>query len=324
MNFRAFLFILLGLFLTLAGWSQSQLPKIFGFDAGPVYFNTKSYFYDNGEEVVAFDAQLSPGLAQKSIEFIKSKTSNPITFLVILNPAVERFNGISAFRKIGAAVIASMKTTEAMQAEYDYQKEFFLNGGGRSVGFTKENWPALEKIDSMFEQSYSLELKNGQAVVLRDLSKAGPTANQTIAYIAEEEALFVGDLVQHYVHPNLKGVVTGDKYVPMLSGWTENLNEMNKIFKKDPGVTVYGGRGKTVSLPTAVYDQTRYLKFAYPIITNFYLSNRSNWVGTNVPSKFYKELQTEMEIAFPGYELGYLTRTGLWTCWGCVGAEKLE
>jgi glyoxylase-like metal-dependent hydrolase (beta-lactamase superfamily II) len=303
--------------------AQAQ-QSIYEFDAGPSFLNTKSYFYDNGEEVVAFDAQLSTELAQKSIEFLKSKTKNPITFLVILNPAVERFNGVSAFKKIGAAVVASRKTAEAMQAEYDYQKDFFLNGGGRSIGFTKENWPALEKIDSLFEQSYRLELKNGQTVILRDLSKPGPTANQTLAYIAEEEALFAGDLVQPNMHPNIKGVMVGDKYVPMIVGWIDNLNEMNKIFKRDAGVMVYGGRGKPVSLPTAVYDQTRYLKFAYPIITSFYYSNRSNWVDTNVPPKFYKELQAEMEAAFPGYASGYLTRTGLWTCWGCVGAEKLK
>jgi glyoxylase-like metal-dependent hydrolase (beta-lactamase superfamily II) len=308
----------------IPGEVKGQSSGIYEFDAGPVYWNTKNFFYDNGEEVIVFDAQFSPEAARQSIEFIKSKTNNPITWVVILHPAVDKFNGIKAFQEIGAKVLASTNTAASMPAVYAYKRKFFLEGAGKSLGFPIENWPALEKIDSIFDGSLSLELKNGQKIILRELGKPAASSHHTIAYIAEEEALFVGDLIHYQAHVNLEGNVMGNKTIPMLASWLEALNEVNKIFRKDPEITVYGGRGKQTSIPTAVWDQTRYLKAAYPIITNFYLNNRRNWSATNIADKYYKEFQSEMERAFPGFELLDMTRTALWACWECEGVEKLK
>jgi glyoxylase-like metal-dependent hydrolase (beta-lactamase superfamily II) len=237
---------------------------------------------------------------------------------------VEKFNGIKIFQEIGAKVIASSKTAETMPIVYDYKKEFFLDGVGKSFGFTSANWPALEKVDTVFEDTMSLELRNGQKIILRELSKPGASSNHTIAYIAEEEALFVGDLINYQTHANLEGSVIGNKAVPTFVSWIDNLNELNKIFRKDPEITVYAGRGNRTSLPSAVWDQIRYLKAAYPIIINFYNGHRRGWSANGIPEKNYSEFQAEMVQAFPDYQLPFLTRTALWACWECVDAEKLK
>jgi hypothetical protein len=314
-------FLLIALVNTCV-WAQNPSPNIYEFDSGPEYFNTKSYFYDNGEEIIAFDAQLTPELAKKSIAFVQSKTKNPITRLVVLQPGVFQFNGVSAFKEIGAGIIASRKTVEAIPNEYESKKKFFLEGAGKSLGLTLSNWQSIPSIDSVFEDSYRLELKNGQTIILKDLSKAGSSANHTVAYIAEEEALLVSDLVHYLAHAWLEGQTTNGRNTPMLQSWIDALNELNKIFKRDPDITVYASRGKLVSLPTAVYEQTRYLKAVYPIIINYLSANRSNWQGTAIPEKYYREFQTEMEQAFPGFELGVLTRGALRACWSCPGVEK--
>jgi hypothetical protein len=321
--YRVERFISLLFFLvTFCVMAQTSSPNIYQFDSGPEYFNTKSYFYDNGEEVIAFDAQLSPELAKKSITFIQSKTKNPITWLVILQPGVFQFNGVSAFKDMGARVIASGKTVEAMPVEYESKKKFFLEGAGKSFDFTTSNWPSIPAMDSVFENSYRLELKNGQTIILKDLSKAGSSANHTVAYIAEEEALLVSDLAHYQAHAWFEGQTKNGRNTPTLQSWIDALNELNKIFKRDPDITVYASRGKLVSLPTAVYGQTRYLKAAYPIIINYQSANRSNWQGITIPEKYYREFQTEMEQAFPGFELVVLTRGALRACWTCPGVEK--
>jgi glyoxylase-like metal-dependent hydrolase (beta-lactamase superfamily II) len=289
------LFIIL-LLCSPAG-AQNPSLNIFEFDSGPEYFHLKNYFYDNGEEVIVFDAQPTPALAKKSIELIQSKTKNPITWVVLLQPGAWEAEGSAAFQAIGAKVIASKKTVEALASD-------------------------LVRVDSVFETTHRLELKNGQTIILKDLQKTGSSSNHTVAYIAEEEAVFVSGLVHYQVHAWLQGNSVNNRNIPTLQGWIDDLNELNKMFKRDPEVTVYGSRGKLVNLPTAVYEQTRYLKAAYPIIVNYYLANRSYWQGSNIPEKYQQEFQAEMEQAFPGVELTMLARTALKACWTCEGAEK--
>lgn len=292
-NVQTVLFVL-SAFLAI---SQNRASTIFEFDSGPEFFHTKNFFYDNGEEVIVFDAQATPDLAKKSIEYLKSKTRNPITWVVLLQPDNFATGGVSAFYAMGAKVIASKKTADAIASD-------------------------VIKIDSSFELAHRLELKNGQVIVLKDLLKPGSAANHTVAYIAEEEAVFVSSLVHYQAHAWLQGNSVNRRNIPMLQSWIDNLNELNKMLKRDPEVTVYASRGKLVNLPTAVYEQTRYLKAAYPIILNYYLSNRSNWQGNNIPEQYLNEFQTQMEQAFPGFELSVLARTALRACWTCEGAEK--
>jgi hypothetical protein len=279
--------------------AQNPSPNIFEFDSGPEFFHTKNFFYDNGEEVIAFDAQATPELAKKSIEFLKTKTKNPITWVVLLQPGTFEAKGVSAFQAISTKVIASRKTADAVTLESDNIK-----------------------IDSVYELAHRLELKNGQVIILKDLLKPGSSSNHTVAYIAEEEAVFVSGLVHYQAHAWLQGHLINRRNIPTIQSWIDDLSELNKMLKRDPEVTVYGSRGKLVNLPTAVYEQTRYLKAAYPIILNYYLANRSNWQGTNIPEKYLQEFQTEMEQAFPGFELSVLARTALKACWTCEGVEK--
>ena len=304
--------------------SQQSSPNIHEFDAGPNFFNTKTFFYDNGEEVIAFGAQLTSEVARQSIEFLRTKTKNPITWLVILHPTIHQFNSLGVFQNIGSNTIASAKTVAGMSDEFQFKTKYFLSGPGKSHYITPENWPSLPQVDSTFENTFSIVLKNGQKIILKELSSAGPSASHTVAYVIEEEALFVGDLVQHQTHARMDGRIINDRECPMIESWISNLNELNKIFKRDPEITVYGSRGRQTSLPTAVYDQARYLKLAYPLIINFYNNNRRSWLGGPIPEKYYKELQRDMEQAFPSYALSYLTRHSLDLCWSCEATEKLK
>src|SRR5918994_3961327 len=79
-----------GLFLTGHARAAQQASPVAGstggtlytFDSGEAGFFTKTYFYDTGAEVVAFDAQFTPQLAEEAIAFLRTQTDNPITYLV--------------------------------------------------------------------------------------------------------------------------------------------------------------------------------------------------------------------------------------------------
>lgn len=301
---------------------QTQSPNIYEFSTTPEFLNVKNYFYDNGEEVIVFDALPSTMAARKAIASIQSKTKNPITWVVILQPGVLQFSGASAYQAIGARVIASQKTVAAIQSEYEHRKKLFEAGAGVHFGIGTSE--PLANVDSVFEGSHRLELKNGQAIILKDLSKSGASAHHTVAYIAEEEAVFVSDLIQYQTHSLLDGHVATGKNVPTWQSWIDDLNELNKIFKRDPEITVYASRGKLVNLPTGVYEQVRYLKAAYPIILNYYQANRSNWQGVNIPRKILQEFQLQMEQAFPQLAMPELVRGALPACWACPEAEKIK
>jgi len=105
------------------------------------------------------------------------------------------------------------------------------------------------------------------------------------------------------------------------------LNELKAVFKNDPSITVYGGRGEAASLPTAVDEQIHHLREAYAIVQNHMhgLGDKESELidPEKVEEIHYKNLQTEFEIAFPDYKLSYMTRNGLRACWECPGAETL-
>lgn len=103
----------MGIALLLVGLSTfcgSAKGKLFVYETDANGFNTKNYFYDSGEEVVVFDTQFTNDFAQKSIEYLRTKTKSPIKYLVITHPNPDKFNAIELFRKEGARVIASKKT----------------------------------------------------------------------------------------------------------------------------------------------------------------------------------------------------------------------
>src|SRR3712207_6311339 len=75
---------------------------LYTYDSGEAGFFTKTYFYDTGSEVVAFDAQFTPELGEAAIASLREQTDNPITYLVITHPNPDKFNGAPPFQAEGA------------------------------------------------------------------------------------------------------------------------------------------------------------------------------------------------------------------------------
>src|SRR5215203_2036271 len=135
---------------------------LYTYDSGEAGFFTKTYFYDTGSEVVAFDAQFTPELAEEAIAFLREQTKSPITYLVITHPNPDKFNGAPAFQAEGAEVIASNATEAAIPGVHEYKKAGFVGMGM----FTEETYPEQATIDETFTGTHTIELSDGKTVEL--------------------------------------------------------------------------------------------------------------------------------------------------------------
>lgn len=284
---------------------------MFSYESDAGGFNTKNFFYDNGEEVVVFDTQFTPELAKKSIALLRSKTKNPITYVVITHPNPDKFNGMSEFQKLGAKVIASERTADSMKGVHEYKKYFFVK---LAKMFTEETYPKLSIVDITFKDNYELKLKNGEVINLRELSQPGVSSNQTVALIPGANAAVVGDLVHHGVHAWLEGGIVNGKPTPTLSGWTHDLEELQSLLQNSRQTIVYGGRGDSATIGDAVKSQIAYLKKADTIVDDYIarLGSRKAELQGDKAGDHYKALQSDFEKAFPGYGLGYMIQYGVY------------
>src|SRR5215218_7537332 len=135
---------------------------LYTFDSGEAGFFTKTYFYDTGSEVVAFDAQFTPELAEAAIASLREQTDNPITYLVITHPNPDKFNGAPVFQAEGAEVLASEVTEAAIPGVHEYKKAGFIGMGM----FTEETYPPQATIDETFTGTHTIELSDGKTIEL--------------------------------------------------------------------------------------------------------------------------------------------------------------
>lgn len=283
--------------------------NIYTFESDGNGFNTKTIFYDDGKEVVAFDAQFTPALAQKAIDFLKTKTANPIKYLVVTHPNPDKFNGIPAFKAIGAKVIMSQLSAANMEAVHNYKKYYFVE---MAKMFTNETYPSLPKADITFNESYSITLANGGKVQLTEIKKSGISINQTVAFISSANALVVGDLVHHKAHAWLEGPIVNGVATYNGENWINTLKFLQATYQAD--TEVYGGRGDHGKLSKVVPQQIVYLQTAQKLSKEYL-----NSLGGDIAKADYAQLQKNFEKAFPDYTLGYMIAYG---AYGIVASVK--
>lgn len=284
------------MFLTLV--LTAHAAPLARFTSGAAGFDTTTWWYDTGTEVVVFDAQFTPALAEQALAEIRARTSSPVRWLVITHPNPDKFNGAPVFQRAGARVVTSRATAAAMPGVHAYKKAFFVGAGM----FTADTYPALATVDETFEDSRAIA---GGRVVLSALG-AGVSSTQVVAAIPAERALVVGDLIHHGVHAWLEGGIVDGAPRPDLAAWKRTLNGLSRW----SGHTVYDGRGEPAPLDEAVAAQVRYLDGARDVI-GAYLAELSD------AKPDYQEITKRMAAAFPAHRHAYLITYG---AYGLVGA----
>ena len=274
--------------------------------SGPQGFNTQSWWYDTGREVVVFDAQFTPDLARALVADIRAHTASPIAYLVITHPNPDKFNGAPVFQALGAKVVASRACAAALPGVHAYKKAFFVGAGM----FTEATYPALGSVDVTFEDRLALPLAGGAQVELTRLAGAGVSSTQTVAWLPAERALVVGDLIHHRVHAWLEGGIVDGKPHADLAAWKATLGELARF----AGATVYDGRGTPAPLAEAVAEQLAYLDGARAVVAAYLaeLGPRVSELSGPQAGAHHKELARRMAEAFPGYQFAYLVEYGVY------------
>lgn len=272
-------------------------------------FDTHSFWVDTGNEVVVFDAQFTPAIARQLIARIHAATASPITTVVITHPNPDKFNGASAFQAIGARVVASKATADAIPGVHAYKKAYFVDV---AKAFTDATYPAMAHVDVTFDRELTLPGN----IQLRVLRHAGVAGTQTVAYVPSARALVVGDLVHHEAHAWLEGGIVAGQPALDVDAWVAALDEL----KAYPGVTVYGGRGVPAPVATAVADEQAYLRTARAIVHGYLaeLGDRRSELSGPSGDAHRSEMARRIAAAFPTYQLSYLTEYSLY---GMVMAE---
>jgi glyoxylase-like metal-dependent hydrolase (beta-lactamase superfamily II) len=278
--------------------SGHNARALYVFESDASGFNTKTVFFDNGEEVVAIDAQFTPELARKSLEFLRTKTANPVTHLVITHPNPDKFNGASVFKDEGAEIIASKLTAESIEGVHAYKKHFFVNVAKM---FTEESYPVPVSVDRSFDRRLDLRLKDGTLLELSESGLPGVSTNQTVVSIPAAKALVVGDLVHEGAHAWLEGGIVDGAARPTIASWIQNLEELAKDFPAD--TIVYGGRGSEGLSSQVLPRQIAYLEKADALVGQYVASLRGAQMD-------FAALTQKFETAFPSHKLSYMIQYG--------------
>lgn len=287
--------------------AHEEAGELGRFTSGADGFDTHSFYFDTGTEVVVIDAQFTPALAEKVIADIRKKTTSKIAYVVVTHPNPDKFNGASAFQKIGAKVVASASTAKAIPGVHAYKKAFFVDVAKM---FTPETYPAEAHIDVTFSGKLTLPLEGSLKVELSELEHPGVSTTQTVVHIPQQKALFVGDLVHHGAHAWLEGGIADGKPHPDLGAWKEALGELLAF----PGAIVYGGRGETAPVEQAVSDQRAYLDGMNELVTAYVagLGDKKNELFGPESGAHMKKISDEAQAKYPERALGYLVEYGVY------------
>lgn len=285
--------------------TSKRIGEVHVFESNANGFNTNTIFYDDGKEVVAFDAQFTSELAKQAIAFLKTKTQNPIKYLVITHPNPDKFNGIPAFREEGAKVIMSKDTEKNLKGVHAYKQYYFVT---MAKMFTEDNYPKLSAADITFETEYSLNLKNGGIVQLKELHQSGISNNQTVALISSVNALVVGDLVHYKSHAWLEGPIVNSKTEFNLNNWVNTLKKIKSLYALE--TEVYSGRGKVGKLNTLIDEQIYYLKKAHQLTKDYILSLEGSSLEEKKKKVDYQALTKIFQNNFSDYNLPYMISYG--------------
>ncbi|MEY3524368.1 MAG: hypothetical protein RIR92_433 [Pseudomonadota bacterium] len=203
--------------------------------------------------ILVSDTTATPLMAQDLIARIRQVSDKPIKYVLLTHYHAVRVLGASAYVAEGATEIIASKGTydlivergaEDMQSEMDRFPRLF-RGADSVPGLT---WPTLVVGDGNPGRQGGISLDLGGVTVDIWHPGAGHTRGDTIAWVASEQVLFSGDLVEYEA-----GVYTGDAH---LEEWPATLEALRALGAE----AIVPGRGEAMLGNTNVNKSLDYTK----------------------------------------------------------------
>ncbi len=202
------------------------------------------------DSVMIIEAQATPRLANKVIEKVREVTDKPISHVVLTHYHAVRVLGASAFSADQIIMSDAARAMVAERGQEDWDSEFqrfprLFEGHESIPGLT---WPT-----STFSDSMTVYLGN-RRVDLKHLGRAH-TAGDIVAYVADENVMFTGDIVEYR-----SACYCGDGH---FSDWGGTLDAI-KAYEVD---AIAPGRGDALvgreMVDTAIESTRDFLDSAY-------------------------------------------------------------
>lgn len=296
----------LGLALAAGGAQAGRLGVFTSDDKG---FDTHTFYYDDGQEVVLIDTQFVPELTAAMVRQVRQETQSPITRVIVTHPNPDKFNGLAWLHRQGVTSISSAPVADALPAVHAYKKAFWTQ---TMKAFTPETYPAFEPIQERFSGSErTLKLKSGETLTLFALRNAGVATHQVAVRIDATGDLIVGDLVHHKAHAWLEGGLVEGRPTPRLPQWIAALDELKPLAAGHPQAKVYGGRGEFAPVAEAVRAQQDYLRRGEGLVRDYVagLGPRAKELSDpQAAPAHHAALEKRFAAAFPDYRLPYMVR----------------
>ena len=152
-------------------------------------------FVIGSDGVLVFDTFENPQAAEKLLAAIHEKTKLPVRFVVNSHYHLDHVAGNGVFAAAGATVLAQQNVRRWERTE---NLKFF---GDKITAEQRASVEGLGLPDVTYSEGATLYLGGDRAVVLRAMP--GHTGGDTVAYDAESNVVFCGDLFWNHTLPNL-------------------------------------------------------------------------------------------------------------------------
>lgn len=209
--------------------SIERVGQISGFTSDSAGHHSVNNYWIHGEDgVVVIDAHWRLSDAERALTALRAETDAPVRALLLTHPHTDHFGGASVFLD-AAKDVAYFSTPWGTRSIRNDEQGFVAN---RQDQFG-EDFPAEVPVPRpVIESGVPLEISGItlEPVVLRQ----NEAVETVVLYLAEERALFTGDLVNAATMPVF--------YQGGLDSWLEQLDELQRRF---PSVeTIYPGHGE--------------------------------------------------------------------------------
>lgn len=269
-------------------------------------FDTHTFYYDDGEEVTLIDTQFLPSLTEAMVKEVKSKSTSPITRVIVTHANPDKFNGLPYLHALGVESVTSAAVASEMPLVHAYKEHFWTRA---AKAFKPGTYPTFENARTVFSKSSTIALKSGETLTLFELDNPGVANHQVVVRIDETGDLIVGDLVHTKAHLWLEGGLRQGKPHADLQLWSNAVGELHDLSAGKPGAKVYGGRGDFIPVAAAIKEQQRYLTQAQALVTGYIAelgARKGELHDGQKKAAHYQELEKRFSAAFPDYKLPYM------------------
>lgn len=199
-------------------------------------------FVIGSDSVLVVDTFENPPAGQKLLATIRQKTTLPVRFVVNTHYHLDHVAGNGVFAAAGATILAQQSVRNWERTE---NLKFF---GDKITAQQRSSVEALRLPDVTYSQGVTLYLGENRAVLLRAMP--GHTGGDTVAYDAESDVVFCGDLFWNRTLPNLIDASTKE--------WIETLDTLVKDY---PSAVFVPGHGDNPGKADDVRAFRDYLSF---------------------------------------------------------------